>query len=47
MRIIEDPAIVLRLSANVHPPERMPVHVRRIAAVYRQAAGVAAGEAGR
>jgi len=47
MRIIEEPAIVLRLSANVHPPERMPAHVQRIAAVYRQAAGVAAGEAGR
>jgi glycosyltransferase involved in cell wall biosynthesis len=48
LRIIEDPAILLRLSANVRPPERMPAHVRRIAAVYRQAIGAGAPvEAGR
>ena len=48
LRIIDDPAILQRLSANVRPPERMPVHVRRIAAVYRQAIGAAgAVEGGR
>jgi glycosyltransferase involved in cell wall biosynthesis len=47
-RIIEDPVLLPRLSANVRPPEGMPAHVQRIAAVYRQAAGlVARVEAGR
>jgi glycosyltransferase involved in cell wall biosynthesis len=48
LRIIEDPAILSRLSANVRPPERMPAHVQRMGAAYREAVGVAVpAEAGR